>query len=1008
MKFLKNSLKPAINNNSLKPITGLLIYPMLTIVLVFCFSTQVIFAQVNDYMFPASAEAKKNIDFDSKGFLINGKRTFLVSAGLEYARIPHQLWYDRLLRLKRGGFNCIEIYTFWNFHEPHEGQFEFSGDQDLNAFLKTVKQLGMYAIVRVGPYYCAEWDSGGYPIWLRFKDNMIVRSPNAEFEKYMDRFFDKLLPIVINNQINKGGSVVLVQLENEHPASWGTNIPNDYFKHLQQKALASGLQVPYFFSGLNHGSDPAGNRLTLDEANRPNPWFTTEFWSVWYNLYGSTKKDADTYGRRTWKIIAHGGNGYNYYMAHGGTNFNYSNSHEDAACYDYGAAVGQTGDLRPIYYQFKRNALFARSFEDILENSTNSDSYKNMASDTAIIVSARHSENGDIVFFDHKSTGNVNFPLSVQGQSLSTKLTMEPGEILPIVHNFKLAEGVTLDWAFTRILGLCHQGNTTTLVIYGPSSSPADLLMSSKNKPVILPGSKPVNIKGNQLFIHADFSGSQPLTYSLKSGSQLIRVIAVNTALADRTWFVDNKSKNYIVIGPEYISELQASTKGSIKLVTEHFWEQKDVYPTWLYGDGYSKVTSNVNKGMPTDDLNLTKSKFTVAWQAKNASLATGVKFDDSGWKKSEKALEMGADDDITANAWYRTMVNVKVAGTYKLNISKGGGRFIVFIDSKRVADGAINDFQFDLPGGSHQMTIFAAHDGRDKLYNFIGNLQNTDVKGIAGDVILHRGKASYITGWKTISAENYKENDALTIPVFEHAVPYEIGSRDVANQKRGYAWFQAEVPVSDGRVPLFFTFRGITEKAIVFVNGKQVAKQDQRNKPLIVPYDVSGNPNSPVIVTVFAENRGGSGNRNAFGGGINRPVEIIYRDDLFVTGWRMKGGPGDMSAATGWEPLKPTEQFDRPYFFRNTFTINKGKANRNPMWRVTFQGLSHGFIFVNGHNLGGYPERVPVKSLYIPECWLEEGENSIVIYDQYGNRPDKIEIQPETIASRDKQTVNL
>src|ERR1700744_2796568 len=157
-------------------------------------------AQVNDFMFPSAPTAKASIDVDGKGFIINGKRTFLVSAGLEYARIPHQLWYDRLLRLKRDGFNCVEVYTFWNFHEPHEGRFDFSGDHDLDAFLKTVKQLGMYAIVRVGPYYCAEWDSGGYPIWLRFKDNMLVRSPNAEFEKYMDRFFDKLIPVVTNNQ----------------------------------------------------------------------------------------------------------------------------------------------------------------------------------------------------------------------------------------------------------------------------------------------------------------------------------------------------------------------------------------------------------------------------------------------------------------------------------------------------------------------------------------------------------------------------------------------------------------------------------------------------------------------------------------------------------------------------------------------------------------------------------------------------------------------------------------
>src|SRR5258706_12858759 len=109
------------------------------------------YGQQNDHIFPPAAAARKYIDFDRQGFIIDGKKTFLVSAGLEYARIPHELWKDRLLRLKRAGFNCIEIYTFWNFHEPQEGQFDFSGDHDLGAFLRQVKQLGMYAIVRVGP-----------------------------------------------------------------------------------------------------------------------------------------------------------------------------------------------------------------------------------------------------------------------------------------------------------------------------------------------------------------------------------------------------------------------------------------------------------------------------------------------------------------------------------------------------------------------------------------------------------------------------------------------------------------------------------------------------------------------------------------------------------------------------------------------------------------------------------------------------------------------------------------
>ena len=364
-------------------------------------------SRADDGIFPPAPAAKAAIDFDGRGFLIHGRRTPIISAGLEYARIPHALWRDRLQRLQRAGFNCVEVYTFWNWHEPKEGRFDFSGDHDLGGFLRLVHAMGLYAIVRVGPYYCAEWDSGGYPVWLRFKPGVLVRQPNAPFLAAVDGFFDRLIPIVAANQIHRGGAVVLVQLENEHPAGWGREMPNAYFTHLRDKAVSLGLEVPYFFSGLHHGSDPAGDR-SWDSVGRTNPWMSTEFWSVWYDHYGARPEDADTYERRTWKIWAFGGNGLNYYMAHGGTNFGYTNDDEDAASYDYGAAVGQAGDLRPLYYRFKRIAWFARSFPEVLEDSVNADSqFQGVATDPSVRVTARRSPGGSIVFLDNPGQASV-------------------------------------------------------------------------------------------------------------------------------------------------------------------------------------------------------------------------------------------------------------------------------------------------------------------------------------------------------------------------------------------------------------------------------------------------------------------------------------------------------------------------------------------------------------------------------------------------------------------------
>ena len=105
----------------------------------------------NDTMFPAAPAAKPFIDFDGRGFLIHGRRTFIIAGEMHYSRIPRAQWRTRLLRIQRAGYNTIQTYAFWNFHEPQEGKFNFSGDHDLDAYLKLIHSLGMYAIVRRGP-----------------------------------------------------------------------------------------------------------------------------------------------------------------------------------------------------------------------------------------------------------------------------------------------------------------------------------------------------------------------------------------------------------------------------------------------------------------------------------------------------------------------------------------------------------------------------------------------------------------------------------------------------------------------------------------------------------------------------------------------------------------------------------------------------------------------------------------------------------------------------------------
>jgi len=88
------------------------------------------------------------------------------------------------------------------------------------------------------------------------------------------------------------------------------------------------------------------------------------------------------------------------------------------------------------------------------------------------------------------------------------------------------------------------------------------------------------------------------------------------------------------------------------------------------------------------------------------------------------------------------------------------------------------------------------------------------------------------------------------------------------------------------------------------------------------------------------------------------------------------------------------------PRFYKTTFSVPIGQSY--PIWRVVTTGLSRGSVWVNGHNLGRYPQNTPAPGVYIPECWLVPGKNTLVVFDENGARPDNVEIQPESAASRD------
>ena len=179
-------------------------------------------------------------------FLLNGKEFRIYSGCIHYFRVPEALWRDRLAKLKAAGLNTVETYVAWNMHEAKRGEYVFSGMADIVKFIKTAQELGLYVILRPGPYICAEWDLGGLPAWILADKNVVLRCMNKPYLSYVEEWFKVLFDKVRDLQITRGGNIIAMQIENEYGSYGNDKEYLQYIADLMKKFGAEELEQLYF------------------------------------------------------------------------------------------------------------------------------------------------------------------------------------------------------------------------------------------------------------------------------------------------------------------------------------------------------------------------------------------------------------------------------------------------------------------------------------------------------------------------------------------------------------------------------------------------------------------------------------------------------------------------------------------------------------------------------------------------------------------------------------------
>lgn len=891
------------------------------------------------------------ITYDAQSFTIDSRRVWLVAGSIHYPRTPRQLWRSRIRAAKQAGLNCIETYVFWNVHEPQPGVFRFDGDADLRHFIELIAEEGMYAIVRPGPFVCAEWDFGGLPAWLLElgdeKEGPIrLREADPRFLQFTARYLAAVMNEIKDLQITspEGGPIVMVQNENE----WGCQNDEEadaYMGSITRFLRENGCTVP--LNNCNHLWQPVAG--TIDTWNgwnnlaqncrqlrvaRPDaPRIVTELWPGWFDAWNAEHRASKSAHEllRTLAEVSATGAQYNLYMFHGGTNFGFYGGRTVNApdafmitSYDYDAPLREAGGRGAKYLATKRISVFLSRFGQVMAH-LRPQQQPTVASPRGDDVSVLHQSGqlGDVVFLTRKAAGRDH----------TTELMLPDGRNLPVhfgkdaaawlLLNADLDGVATLDVTNLRPWALLDK---RLLVLFGPAGTEALVSIDG----AVLSETVPTTAK--------------PLTINHRG----LTVVILSDKQVDHAYIHDNGS---LYVGVDGFDDADEPIRGNAASCTI------------IAPDG-TTTTKRLAKPEAVTPPRLRSWKVARCDEYADGTAARYAGID------GPRSLEACGVD--YGYGWYRVTVKRKSAGKVKLFIPDSADRLHLFREGKAellLGVGAAADHKpvdVSLPKGESTLVFLA-----DNLGRFNYGPQLGERKGIFGHLM--------------------------------HAKPIKIGkvTTTTANTADPFALRSFVIHARKGDLPprprYSFTFTHRRATAVVM----QIT--DRRTQSVVLlndePIALDGGGRLLQRITLTPEQLKRGNNTVTFSPYEDPPadfspakyvelfeVEPISSDAAWAYArWRMpdEGDFGEMPARHAG---------GSPCWFRTTF----GPVDTSRPMFVELAGVSKGQLYINGRNAGRYwvatstGKQVPPQSrYYLPEPWLnEDGDNELVLFDEHGRAP--------------------
>lgn len=895
---------------------------------------------------------KNEINYDSKSFVIDGSRVFLNSASIHYFRMPREEWREVLVKAKLAGMNCVDTYFAWNVHEPNEGEWNFEGDADCGAFLDLCTELGLWVIARPGPFICAEWDFGGFPWWLGQKEGIRFREYNDVYLKYVDLYFDRICEVIRPRQITEGGSVILVQVENEYGYLADDESGKMYLNHLRDGLLKRGIDAPLItcvgavdgaIEGANFWSGADQHYANLARKQPDMPKVVTEFWSGWFEHWGApaaVQKTPQLYEKKMFEVAQAGFDGLSHYMFFGGTNFGGYGGRTVGGSdifmvtsYDYDAPLNEYGRITPKYLAAKRFTYFIRAVESFLLESEPMDASVVRASE-GIQVRGRAFEDQRLMFVESDRDERETFHLSLEdGRTLS--VTVNPGEIVPVIDRIRIFGSVRLT-CNTSIACNENLDGIHTLIVHAKNGQRSFVELNAGEE-IGYADAQPLlyAISSDKKSITFDFYHfSEMQTVQLSIGDKPLRLIILNGSGMDRTWRIDEG---------RWISgccDVDVGSNGELSICIDNTDRNSEIHY------GFQSLPSKPDLAF-------------LHWQAQGLLPLPGL----NGWESMTLDLESVQGTAVDQPKDFSGFSQPYGYLLYSCGIESDTDRSTVLIfpklqDTARIymngtEIGLIREIgsasiEVELRKGNNKLQMLVQNMGKLNFSPFLG-----EPKGLFDTGYLNGSAQDLRRGWKTGKDTVHLDqvNKLEGHPAISHTFCLEGHDRAIL--------------VGAVSAPLR-------------INGKEVPLEGYQN----------WFEHKTVDISEYIKQGDNTIEMPYFKSPTKRLQLLSYHSSDAVGAWRMAGWPDGYpiagSAANFGQRLPAWHRcrFDRPTLSERV----------HPKLKLRLTGMSKGTIWLNGMNLGRYWQIGPQEDYKVPAAWIED-KNELVLFDEEGRSPDKVRL---------------